>query len=66
MSLLNQIYIPENGDVCSILQRSFSTDGEKIFCKIYKTHEWNDKKRNFEVGDIVILKEQTVNITSGC
>ena len=37
VSLQNQIYIPEeDGDMCSILQRSFDTDGEWSFCKVYR------------------------------
>ena len=33
----NQIYIPEeDGDMHSIMQRRFSTDGEKSFRKVYK------------------------------
>ena len=35
--LQNQIYIPEEDrNACSIIQRSFGTDGEKSFCKVYK------------------------------
>ena len=56
MSSLNQIYIPEeDGDVCSILQRSFS---KQFLQSLQGRQKWNDERRNFEVGDIVILKEQ--------
>ena len=45
--------------MCSIFHRSVGTDGENSFCKVYKAEKkWNVKRRNFEVGDIVILKEQ--------
>ena len=33
----NQIYIPEeDGEMFSISKRSFDTDGEKSFCRVYK------------------------------
>ena len=56
----NQIYtLEEDGDACSILQRNFGRDGEKNFCKVYKPDKNGMKKRrNFEVGDTVIFKEQ--------
>ena len=45
--------------MCIILQRSFGTDGEKNFCKVYKPDKNGMiKERNFEVGDIMMLKEQ--------
>ena len=50
----NQIYIlEEDGDVCSILQGSFGTDGEKSFCKVYKPDKNGMKK-----AENLILKEQ--------
>ena len=67
VSLQNQIYIPEeDGDMCSILQRSFDTDGEWSFCKVYRLD-----KNGMIKGEILTLvtlwywKSKTVNVTNG-
>ena len=53
------LYSKKNGDVCSISKRSFWHRCRKEFLQSLQTRQkWNDKKRNFEVGNIVILQEQ--------